>query len=45
MAADMAIEAGGLTFNFDRICPILLSAFFTDYNHISNYPTQKTGED
>jgi len=44
MAADMTIEAGSLTLNFDRIYPILLSAFFTDYNHISNYPTQKAGE-
>ena len=44
MAADMAIEAGSLTLDFDRIYPILLSAFFTDYNHISNYPTPKAGE-
>jgi hypothetical protein len=37
----MAIEAGGLTLDFDWIYPILLSAFFTSYNHISNCPTQK----
>ena len=41
----MAIEAGSLTLDFDRIYSILLSTFFTDYNHISNYPTQKAGED
>ena len=44
MAADMAIEAGSLTLDFDWIYPVFLSAFFTDYNHISHYLTPKTGE-
>jgi hypothetical protein len=40
MSADMALEAGSLTINFGRIYPVLLPAFFTDYNHISNSPTR-----
>lgn len=38
----MAIEAGSLTLDFDRIYPVLLSAFFTNYNHISKFLTPKT---
>jgi hypothetical protein len=44
MPADMALEAGSLTFNFGRIYPILLSAFITDYNHKSNSQPEEAGK-